>query len=245
MTQAVHASDRPRSPIVLVHGAMHGAWCWRKVVPLLSAAGHRVHAPTLTGLAERAHLLDDRVTLATHVADVTGLLDFEDLVDVVLVGHSYGGMILNAVAAVMPERLRHLVYLDAVVAEAGETLGDALRPEYGAAFEAVRGDRHEVPPGLTFDCDDPEDVRWVRAKLTPHPIATMREPAPAGPPTGVPATYVACMRAARPLERQHARAKGLGWQYVELAAGHDAMISAPCETAAAILAVASLPRSPR
>ena len=98
---------------VLVHGAFHGGWCWRKLTPLLRAAGHEVHAPTLTGLGERVHLATPEVGLDTHVQDVCKLLEYEDLSGVVLVGHSYGGHVIAGVADRAPERLAHLVYLDA------------------------------------------------------------------------------------------------------------------------------------
>src|SRR5437763_6310667 len=98
---------------VLVHGAWHGGWCWQRVTPLLRAAGHEVYTPTLTGLGERAHLGTPDVGLATHVEDIVTMLEYEDLTDVVLVGHSYAGMVITGVAHAVPSRLTHLVYLDA------------------------------------------------------------------------------------------------------------------------------------
>src|SRR4051794_36628721 len=98
---------------VLVHGGSHGGWCWTKLTPLLRTAGHDVFAPTLTGLGERVHLLSRDVGLSTHITDITHVLEYEDLRDVVLVGHSYAGMVITGVAAQIPDRLRHLVYLDA------------------------------------------------------------------------------------------------------------------------------------
>src|SRR6478735_2944496 len=106
---------------VLVHGAWHGAWCWQRVVSLLTAQGHRVHAVTLTGVGERVHLMSPLITLETHIADVANTLVFEELQDVVLAVHSYAGMIGTALADRMPERLRHLVYVDAVVPKPGES----------------------------------------------------------------------------------------------------------------------------
>src|SRR5262245_44258791 len=102
---------------VLVHGAWHGGWCWRKLRTMLRAAGHEVYTPTLTGLGERSHLGNAAVGLATHVRDVANVLFYEDLSSVVLVGHSYGGMVIGGVAHQAPERLAHLVYLDAFVPE--------------------------------------------------------------------------------------------------------------------------------
>ena len=100
---------------VLVHGAYHGGWCWKKLTPLLRAAGHEVVAPTLTGLGERVHLLTRDIGLDTHVQDVVNVLAYEDLRGVVLVGHSYGGMVITGVAERIPQHVRHLVYLDALV----------------------------------------------------------------------------------------------------------------------------------
>lgn len=114
---------------VLVSGACHGGWCWRRVVPRLRAAGHEVYAPTLTGLGERAHLLSPDVGLETHAQDVAGVLEYEGLRDVVLVGHSYGGMAITAAAELAAERLAHLVYLDAFVPRDGERLLDFLPPD--------------------------------------------------------------------------------------------------------------------
>src|SRR5437660_801825 len=106
---------------VLVHGAWHGGWCWRKLMPLLRSAGHAVWTPTLTGLGERAHLGNPDVGLSTHVQDVVNVLEYEDLSNVVLVGHSYGGMVITGVAHQMPGRLAHLVYLDAFVPKDGQS----------------------------------------------------------------------------------------------------------------------------
>src|SRR5687767_7233194 len=108
---------------VLVHGAWHGGWCWRRVVAALTAAGHRAHAVTLTGSGERAHLMSPAITLETHIADVAKAIEAEEMKDVVLAVHSYAGMIGTAIADRMPERLRHLVYVDAVVPQPSESWG--------------------------------------------------------------------------------------------------------------------------
>ena len=105
---------------VLVHGAWHGAWCWRRVTDRLTALGHRVHAVTLTGVGERAHLLTPDIHLSTHIQDVVATIDTEELQDVILAVHSYAGMVGTGVADLMPERLRHLVYVDAMVPKPGE-----------------------------------------------------------------------------------------------------------------------------
>ena len=111
---------------VLVHGAWHGGWCWQKVVPLLEAAGHEVYAPTLTGLAERAAELSPDVGLDTHIQDIVGLLVDKDLHGVILVGHSYGAMVITGVVDAVPERIAHLVYLDTFVPRDGESIADVV-----------------------------------------------------------------------------------------------------------------------
>jgi pimeloyl-ACP methyl ester carboxylesterase len=112
------------STFVLVHGSWHGGWCWRKVTPLLRLAGHEVYTPTLAGLGEHAHTLSREVNLETHIMDVVNLMQFEDLKDVILVGHSMGGMVIAGAANASPDRIRQLVYLDAVTPSDGQSLFD-------------------------------------------------------------------------------------------------------------------------
>ena len=113
---------------VLVHGAWHGGWCWTRVTPLLEAAGHRAFAVTLTGLGDRAHLSAPSVDLETHITDVVSMLDMDDLNDVVLVGHSYGGMVVSGAAERAWKRIRRLVYLDALVPKHGQSAFDLIQP---------------------------------------------------------------------------------------------------------------------
>lgn len=225
---------------VLVHGTSHGAWCWRKVTPLLRAAGCDVYAPTLTGLADRSHLLECGVTLSTHVTDVVNLLFYEDLSDVVLVGHSYAGMVITAVAATAPERLRQLIYFDAYLPDEGQTEVDLWPPDMRAEIEAdehARSGTRLVTPeqmGIT----DPAMAEWARARMTPHPMATYMEAVPKGSErsASLPRSYIACTGG--PLTSvlgpfaEKARAAGLAVR--EIASGHDAMLIVP-EVAAKIL----------
>src|SRR5947209_17490274 len=111
---------------VLVHGAWHGSWCWKRVRKALQAAGHEVFTPTLTGLGERSHLLSRDVNLETHIQDVVNLIKWEELTDIVLCGHSYGGCVISGVADRIPARIRALVYVDAFVLENGENLAQHL-----------------------------------------------------------------------------------------------------------------------
>src|ERR671920_1676946 len=121
---------------ILIHGSMHGGWCWKRVAPLLRAVGHDVYTPTLTGLGERVHLAHPDVDLDTHIRDVLGVLKFEDLHDLVLVGHSYGTMVITGVADRVPERIGHLVYLDGAMASDGQAVLDFFPPEWRASRRA-------------------------------------------------------------------------------------------------------------
>lgn len=238
---AAHAAAR--QDWVLVHGAWHGGWCWRKLVPLLQAQGHRVWTPTLTGLGERAHLLIAEVDLDTHVRDVAALIEMEDLREVVLVGHSYGGMVVTGVADRLAERVSRLVYLDAFVPEAGKALRDYTpRPvpvpaptEHAASAPpapAAAPRDWRVPPRQTaveFGIQDPTEAAWVQARLRPQSARTFAQPLALreGFPHGLPRTYIRCtddawfVEAAQRAARQGAVVREL------LGHGHDAMWTAP------------------
>lgn len=233
---------------VLVHGGWHGGWCWQRVAPLLRAAGHAVWAPTLTGLADRAHALTRDTGLATHVADVARLLAFEELTGVVLVGHSYGGMVTTGVAAAAPDRLAALVYLDAMVPADGQSVFDLLPPARGAFLREqanARGDGWRVPPPspAALGIDDGTEARWLAGKLTDHPLRAFQEPsAQPGPAPDLPRTYVHCTDG--PIVPSFAPFAARfrhdpGWAYHELATGHDAMLSEPRAVADRLLAAAT------
>jgi pimeloyl-ACP methyl ester carboxylesterase len=188
---------------VLVHGAWHGGWCWQRVTPLLRAAAHEVYTPTLTGLGERAHLLTPAIGLETHVQDIAHVLEYEDLRDVVLVGHSYGGVVITGVAERLPDRIGQLVYLDAVVPIAAERSLEAVyqrhRPVGWRYLEAQRaagrGTVLPVPAGVPlFGVRGEADRRWLRAHLTPHPARTFtdRLPGDHAPARHLPHTSIRC-----------------------------------------------------
>jgi pimeloyl-ACP methyl ester carboxylesterase len=157
------------STYVLVHGAWGGSYGWRKVRPLLQQAGHEVFTPSLTGLGERAHLATPEVNLTTHIQDVANAIWYEDLSDVILVGHSYGGMVVTGVADRMPERIEHLVYLDAFLPADGQSLYDmgGGGPRPGGDWRVPMLQRNE-------DLSDPE-VQWNNARRLHHPRATLEE----------------------------------------------------------------------
>lgn len=227
---------------VLVHGAWHGAWCWRHVTDALIRAGHRAHAVTLTGLGERAHLMSPAITLETHIADVIGVIEAEELTDVVLAVHSYGGMLGTAVADRMPQRLSHLVYVDAVVPKPGESWSSThARATREARLAAAAADpNHSFPP------PDPSvfglrgaDHDWVKRRQTPHPGHTYEAPLVFDPQrvAQVPRTFINCTQPplatidvirTRVADPKFWEGTWLpGSRVVELVTGHDPMISEP------------------
>jgi pimeloyl-ACP methyl ester carboxylesterase len=227
---------------VLVHGAWHGGWCWPRVAERLRKAGHRVFTPTLTGLGERRHLLTPAVDVDTHIRDVIGLLEAEELEDVVLAGHSYAGMVITGVAARAKARLRQLVYLDALIVHDGESWADAFPPEVAEARRrsAMRIDGVQtIPPPdpAIYGFADRADTEWVRRRLTPHPFAAFelknRWNGPVG--NGVPKVYVDCTQPALAALEAMKRQRLAGWEVSSLATGHDLMVSAPEETAQILL----------
>jgi pimeloyl-ACP methyl ester carboxylesterase len=230
------------APFVLVHGAWHGGWCWRRVARLLREAGHDVFTPTLTGFGERGHLLGAGIGPETLVQDVVGVLQHEELTDVVLVGHSFGALVALAVAERDPDRVRRVVLLDGLVVEPGEPAFAGLPPGSAAArtaaAEATGGLAVPPPGGAAFGLAEPEDIAWVDRRLTPHPLRTYAEPFPLHAPLGAgrPVTYVCCTDPAYPaVHSAHAIARREGWDFRELATGHDAMIDAPAATAELLL----------
>ncbi|HZZ48612.1 MAG TPA: alpha/beta fold hydrolase [Pseudonocardia sp.] len=171
---------------VLVHGGFHGGWSWVRVAEPLRRQGWRVFTPSLTGLADRAHLLSPGVGFDTHVQDVLGLIETEELEDVVLVGHSAGGTVITAVADRAPERLAALLYLDASLPTSGQSMLDFMGdsqgvPELFRSQAAESGDGWRVPAGPPFDAagfgvDDPADAAWVNRRMTDHPLAAFADP---------------------------------------------------------------------
>lgn len=216
------------------------------MAPCLRAAGHQVHAPTLTGLGHRSHLLDDRVDLELHVRDLLEVLACEDLQDVVLVGHSYAGMVMSGVADRVPERLARLVYLDAFVPVDGQSLFELLPPARREMFRQAareRGEGRFIPPpsAAALGVTDPVRAAWVDARLRPQPVRTFEQPLRLGE-IRLPRSYVHCTDGASvPSFAPFAqRAKeSPDWRYHELATGHDAMLTVPAELAGVLLATAA------
>jgi pimeloyl-ACP methyl ester carboxylesterase len=230
---------------VLVHGAWHGSWCWQRVRNDLQARGHAVFTPTLTGVGERSHLLTRAVDLETQILDVVNLMVWEDLADIVLCGHSYGGCVVTGVADRLPERIRALVYLDAFVLDDGECLVDHLpEDQRQRMYDGTRlhGDGWRVPPipAEVFGVNA-ADREWVDRQCTPHPLACFEQRLElSGEIERVKRTYIlaTAFRDSTPFPPFHARAQTRGWKTATIDAGHDVMLDRPKELVEMLLKAA-------
>lgn len=237
---------------VLVHGAWAGGWCWQRVAPVLRAQGHEVHAVTLTGVGDRAHLLNSDIHLETHIQDVVSTLDAEELDRVVLVVHSYAGMIGTAIADRCPARLRHLVYVDAVVPNPGESWSST----HSSATRSARIAAAHAQPDFSFPPPDPsvfgltqDDHAWYQRRQTPHPARPYTDTLSFNPQRValVPRTFIDCTHPALgtiDVIRRRVRdprfwegAWTPGAQLHEIKTGHAPMISTPAQLAAVLLHV--------
>ena len=229
---------------VLVHGAWHGGWCWRRVADLLEAKGHKVFAPTLTGLGERSHLMRAGINVSTHATDIVNVLKWERLSDVVLCGHSYGGFVISGVAEQAADKIGSIVYLDAFVPENGDSMASltsqAVRDSLKIATE--RGDIG-VParPAAAFLVND-KDQAWVDSLTGPQPIETMTEPMKI---TGAreriaKKSYIRAGAYPNPgFDKAFARVKAdKTWRTYEVPCGHDVMVDMPERLAEILLEVA-------
>ena len=220
---------------VCVHGVWHGGWCWSRLANILRARGHRVTTPTQTGLGERSHLLSPEISIQTFVEDIVRHLRFEEMTNVVLVGHSFGGIPITGVADLLPDRIAKLVYLDAIMLESGETWFDLLP-------EDLAGDRRKLaenssgglslPPAspASFGITRPDDIAFLEPRLTPHPFRTFTTALDLKHPVGngLPAHYIECTDPPYPPAKVALeRAKAKGWPVSQIATGHDAMVSEP------------------
>jgi pimeloyl-ACP methyl ester carboxylesterase len=215
------------------------------VSPFLKQLGHEVFTPTLTGLGERQHLMSPDIGLDTHINDVLGVLEYEDLHNVVLVGHSYAGMVIAGVAEKAAERIVHLVYLDAFVPADGKSLANYQPPEILQLFRESSqkdGEGFRLPcviPAEAFGVTAENDLAWVRPRLNPHPLKTKLDAVRLTNPKAaeIPRTYIYCNDPAVGPFGQFAERlqRDRSWRYAELATGHDAMITAPDNVAELLL----------
>jgi pimeloyl-ACP methyl ester carboxylesterase len=221
---------------VIVHGALGGGWEWRGVAQRLAVRGHEVMRPTLTGLGERAHLLTPQVDLDTHIQDVLGVLHWDDLEQVILCGHSYGGMVITGVADQAPERLAHLVYIDAFVPTDGQAANDLVPPTFAEAmFRAPareQGDGWRAPCSVWSRLSGVPDAvaDWYAARLTDQSLHCFEQPIRLqSGATAVPRTYIRCSQDPdRGMFGPFAqRAQAEGWPYHVLATEHDVQITDP------------------
>lgn len=225
---------------VLVHGAWHGGWCWQKVATLLRAQGHTVYTPTLTGLGERSHLLNPDITLDTFIDDVANLIRWEQLCKVVLVGHSFGGLVISGVADAIPEKIQQLIYLDAFILPHGTSTLDTLPASMVEKMRAA-AQQHAIaalpaPSPAQLGLQTQEDQSFIADRLTPQPFSVYESPMRLKNPrigNHLPCTYVSCTQPAfKGVDgsREWAAAQS-NWEMRELETGHLPMISAPVELA--------------
>jgi pimeloyl-ACP methyl ester carboxylesterase len=234
---------------VLVHGAWHGGWCWSRVTNLLIQQGHQVYTPTLTGLGERSHHLSREVNLETHIQDVVCIFEFEELTDVTLCGHSYGGFVITGAADRIPEHISSIVYLDAFIPKDGQSVRDLI-PGKGKADENIQvkedSEVWKVPPrsAESFMVQAPEDRAWVDRRCVPHPYATMIQPINLTDNWQNIRTKTfleAGLYITSPFGPFAKYAKNdPDWYYENIEAGHDVMIDEPEKLTAALIRAAAL-----
>ena len=236
---AVQSEVKTNNTIVLVHGAWAGGWQWKKVGNYLQADGNTVFRPTMTGLGERVHLMSDSVDLNTHITDIVNVIEFEDLHDVILVGHSYGGMVITGVADRIPQRIKRLVYVDAALPEDGECIRDvvprknALPPTTNGVILPYGG--WPVKAGKHLPYDVPQPVKAFDQKISLYNPARQK----------VPAVYILTVDPGKKPEddafyKSYARAQKLGWPAWTMSADHVVNVTHPKELADLIEKAAAL-----
>jgi pimeloyl-ACP methyl ester carboxylesterase len=236
---------------LIIHGAWSAGWAWTRFRPLLRERGHEVFTPTCTGLGERAHLASPQVSLDTHIADMLAVLDYEDLHDVVLVGHSYGGMVATGVADRAAARIAQLVYLDAFVPQDGQSAFDLIPPKARDRNQdqARRdGDGWLLPANPLPPDTDPADVAWALPRRRMQPIGAFSTPVRlSGAVNALPRSYIYCTRSGpgdvfRPFA-DRAR-DDAAWQYFELDASHNPHFTMPATLADLLHRIAKPGASP-
>jgi len=232
-TYAQNKDDKPT--FVLVHGAWHGGWAWKEVKANLSKENYTVYTPTLSGLGEHKHNLNDSISLKTHILDIINLILMEDLHNVALVGHSYAGAVITGVADSIPKRLNQLIYLDAMLVHDGESPITSEPLDEQLKKKKILGKKKHFQPisSRYFGITDSVQVKWVDERLTPQPYQTFGQTLHLNNDfgNGVPLVYIACVKPQ--LEVLKPRSDKLqndsSWEYLTLHTGHDAMITMPDE----------------
>jgi pimeloyl-ACP methyl ester carboxylesterase len=230
---AAPAVAQSRTTTFLVaHGAWSAGWSWKKMHPLMWSAGHRLLTPTYTGLGERAHLASPSNDLETHIQDMLGVLKYEDLRDVVLLAHNYGGMVATAVADRARDRIAQLIYLDAFVPNNGQSLTDLVPPPVRQAMQdnVKSGDGWRLAPNPSPPDTSEADLQWIAERRLAQSFKSFEMPVRLEAELTLPRSYIYCKRIGRVdvFAPFAARARnGPGWRYFEIDASHSAQITAP------------------
>lgn len=208
---------------------------WGRLAQLLRSQGHEVFTPSMTGIGERAHLASAAVDLSLHTKDVLQAIEYERLADFVLVGHSYGGMVVTGVADRVPEKIRTLVYLDAFVPKDGQSLLDLARPEMREKLLALQG--WQVPPPPPQGMTAQDEVAWIEGRRNPQPIGTMKEKVSLKGNYRGKRVYIFCSGYSPTTFAPFGAATKAdkAWQYHELPTHHYPQISMPRELAALLV----------
>lgn len=216
--------------LLISHGAWSAGWVWKKMHPRLRVKGHHLLTPTYTGVGERIHLAHPDITLDTHIQDILNVIHFEDLDDIILVGHSYGGMVATGVADKVPEKIRKLVYLDAFVPRDGQAVFDLVPQEAAKAMRKAAVDGWRLPPNPSPLDTPKEDLAWITPRRVHQPIKTFEQPIRlTGAVEKLARTYIYCQipSAGDPFRRFLERAWREGWPHHEIASSHNPHVTVP------------------
>jgi pimeloyl-ACP methyl ester carboxylesterase len=230
---------------VLVHGGFMGGWSWKKIKTLLELQGHEVYTPTLTGLGDRSHLQNGSIDLNTHIQDIKNLIIYENLQNVTLVGHSYAGLIIAVIASELPERLAHVIYLDALVPDNGDSLFNLVDPSLAEFFKSSARDTgnglcvpaFEIPEGGLID---KADVTWCNVRLTPQSLHSFEQKVYFNPATirKISTAFIHCTQNNdATLQRMKIKAQDREMHYYEIRSNHFPMIDVPYALSDLLLAI--------
>ena len=231
---------------VLIHGTCHGGWCWQKLMFILHGDGHSVFTPSLTGMGERRHLLNENLTAQVHIDDIVNLIRFEELDEVILVGHSYAGLLLPAINEVIPHKIERLVFLDAFIPESGKACSEIINKQdwdrweldaqkFGHGWMVTPTDKHFDSWGV----DEPEVRALLWKKTTPFSHNFLKTPIYFSEKFDqVDKCYIRCTKPCYLTDLMkpfYHKAKKAGWQTFTIDTGHDPMLTKPEELAALLL----------
>lgn len=227
---------------VVAHGAWSSGWGWKKMHPLMNERGHKLYTPSYTGLGERRHLAHSGIDLDTHIADIVGVLEFEDLGDVMLIGHSYGGMVATGAADRAQARIAKLIYIDAFAPRDGESVLDIVPPAIRAQRQASGSgaESWQIPPVPMPPDTSEEDRKWAEPRRLPQPAKTFSQKLKLGAEPAMPRHYIYCKRAGPEdrFRRFYERAQREGWGVSEIDASHNPHITNPVVLADMLTAIA-------